>query len=123
MDLAGPKLRTGPFKTGPNVKKIKPLKYARGVVISPALVWIAPPEVNPPTHRSQFAMVPVDDSLWIRSLEVGDVLKFCDARGKICLLNITEKFPTSSDIGCWDECYETAYVESGTEFHVKEKKT
>ena len=38
MDLAGPKLRTGPFKPGPNVKKIKPLKDARGVVISPALV-------------------------------------------------------------------------------------
>lgn len=122
MDLAGPKLRTGPFKPGPNVKKIKPLKDARGVVISPALVWISPPEVKPPTHRSHVAVVPVDDSLWIRSLEVGDVLKFYDARGKRRLLKITEKFPTSSDIGCWAECSETAYVESGTEFHVKGKK-
>lgn len=122
MDLAGPKLRIGPFKPGPNVKKIKPLKDARGVVISPALVWIAPPGVNPPSHRSHVAVVPVDDSLWIRSLEVGDVLKFCDARGKGRLLKITEKFPTSSDIGCWAECSETAYVESGTEFHVKRKK-
>ena len=64
----------------------------------------------------------MDDSLWIRILEVGDVLKFCDARGKRHLSKITEKFPTSSDIGCWAECYETAYMESGTEFHVKEKK-
>jgi len=70
MDLAGPKLRIGPFKPGPNVKKIKPLK---------------------------------------------------DARGKGRLLKITEKFPISSDIGCWAECSETAYVESGTEFHVKRK--
>ena len=90
------------------------MKDSIGVVISPALVWIAPPEVNPPTHRAQVAVVPVDDSLWIRSLEVGDVLNFCDARGKRHLLKITEKFPTSSDIGCWAECYETSYVELGT---------
>ena len=48
------------------------------------------------THRSQVVVVPMDDSLWIRILEVGDVLNFCDVRGKIRLLNITEKFPTSS---------------------------
>ena len=28
------------------------------------------------THRSQVVVVPIDDSLWIRSLEVGDVLNF-----------------------------------------------
>ena len=47
------------------------------------------------THRSQVVVVPMDDSLWIRSLEVGDVLKFCNVRGKRRLLKITEKFPTS----------------------------
>ncbi|KAH9308725.1 hypothetical protein KI387_036636, partial [Taxus chinensis] len=122
MDLAGPKLRTGPFKPGPNVKKIKPMKDAKGVVLTPALVWISLPGVNPPTHRSPDAMVPVDDKKWIRNLEVGDVLIFYDARGKKRFLKIAEKFPTSSDVSCWAECYETSYVESGMEFVVKGKK-
>uniref|UniRef100_A0A0D6QXQ1 pyruvate kinase n=1 Tax=Araucaria cunninghamii TaxID=56994 RepID=A0A0D6QXQ1_ARACU len=122
MDLAGPKLRTGPFKSGPNVRKIRPMKDAKGIVVAPALVWISPPGVKPPTHRSPDGVVPVDDKEWIRNLEVGDWLKFCDARGKKRTLKIVEKFPTSSDVGCWAECYETSYVESGTEFHVKRQK-
>lgn len=122
MDLAGPKLRTGPFKPGPNVKKIKPMKDTKGAVLAPALVWISPPGVNPPVHRSLDAVLPVNDKNWIRKLEVGDVLNFSDGRGKKRSLKISEKFPTSSEVGCWAECYETSYVESGTEFRIKGKK-
>jgi pyruvate kinase len=38
MDLAGPKLRTGPMPAGAKVMKIKPPKDSRGRVIKPALV-------------------------------------------------------------------------------------
>eukprot|EP01018_Ginkgo_biloba_P004415 Gb_41055 [translate_table: standard] len=122
MDLAGPKLRTGPFKSGPSVKKIKPSKDAKGVVLAPAQVWLAPLEVSPPPHMSPDAVLPVNDKQWIRNLEVGDVLKFDDARGKHRKLKIAEKFLISSDVGCSAECYETSFVESGTEFRVKGKK-
>ncbi|XP_057864517.1 plastidial pyruvate kinase 4, chloroplastic isoform X2 [Cryptomeria japonica] len=122
MDLAGPKLRTGPFKPGPNIKKIKPMKDAKGAVLTPALVWISPSGVAPPIHRSPDAVLPLNDKNWIRNLEVGDVLNFSDARGKKRCLKISEKFPTSSEVGCWAECYETSYVESGTELRIKGKK-
>jgi len=42
MDLAGPKLRTGPIEQWPPVLKIKPQRDAHGHVAKPALVAIAP---------------------------------------------------------------------------------
>lgn len=38
MDLAGPKLRTGPLEAGPRVVKVKPMRDRRGVVTAPASI-------------------------------------------------------------------------------------
>ena len=41
MDLAGPKLRTGPLAPGPAVVKWRPRRDREGVLIAPARVWLA----------------------------------------------------------------------------------
>ncbi len=42
MDLAGPKLRTGPIEPGPTVLKVKPRRDAHGHVTKPAVVALVP---------------------------------------------------------------------------------
>jgi pyruvate kinase len=42
MDLAGPKLRTGPIEPGPSVLKYRPKRNLSGRVISPARIWMTP---------------------------------------------------------------------------------
>jgi pyruvate kinase len=42
MDLAGPKLRTGPIAPGPAVLKLKPKRDAFGCVTSPVRAWLVP---------------------------------------------------------------------------------
>jgi pyruvate kinase len=40
MDLAGPKLRTGPIEPGPAVVRIRPRRDVFGRVVAPARVWL-----------------------------------------------------------------------------------
>jgi len=59
MDLAGPKLRTGPVRLGPAVLKCRPHRDALGRVVSLARIWLTPsnrPEL-PPTPPD--AVIPV----------------------------------------------------------------
>lgn len=42
MDLAGPKLRTGPIEDGPAVLKYRPQRDDFGRVVSPARIWLTP---------------------------------------------------------------------------------
>src|SRR5208282_2994205 len=42
MDLAGPKLRTGPVEPGPAVLKYRPKRDDFGRVVSPARIWLTP---------------------------------------------------------------------------------
>jgi len=50
MDLAGPKLRSGKMVPGPKVININPQGYDLGKVVQPANIWIAPPDVPPPSN-------------------------------------------------------------------------
>ena len=48
MDLAGPKIRTGPIEDGPRVMRWRPTRNEYGVVVAPARLWISPnPEACP----------------------------------------------------------------------------
>ena len=51
MDLAGPKLRTGPLEPGPAVVKVRPTRDAFGRVTQPARIWFSSQETprKPPT--------------------------------------------------------------------------
>ncbi|XP_059667207.1 plastidial pyruvate kinase 4, chloroplastic-like [Cornus florida] len=123
MDLAGPKLRTGNLKAGPCVKKISPKKNATGNVIFPAQIWLSPKGGGPPpAHLSPDDVLYIDGQEFLNKLELGDAVRFYDARGKQRTLKISKKFPIFAGVGYLAECSRTAYVQSGTELCIKGKK-
>ncbi|KAL7613189.1 hypothetical protein Lser_V15G09561 [Lactuca serriola] len=122
MDLAGPKLRTGRMKSGPCVMKISPKKNASGNVINAAQVWVAQKGAgSPPAHVSPDVVMYVDGQQLLEKLQVGDTLRFRDARGKQRSLKISKKFPVFSGVGFMAGCTNTAYVENGTKLYIKLK--
>ncbi|KAF5743464.1 Pyruvate kinase family protein isoform 1 [Tripterygium wilfordii] len=122
MDLAGPKLRTGKLKPGPCVMKISPKKNAAGKVIFPAQVWLSHKGASFPSHLSPDVALFIEDQEFMSQLEVGNTLRFSDARGKKRLLKISRSFHVFSGTGYMAECNKTSYVQSGTEFYIKGKK-
>ncbi|KAI5080965.1 hypothetical protein GOP47_0004148 [Adiantum capillus-veneris] len=122
MDLAGPKLRTSPFPAGPCVQKIKPHRDGLGNVTLPARVWIALSGTPVPEGMSADAIVPVKGDTWLGSLQVGDKLRVRDGRGKQRQLIIADKVMGSQGLGCWAECFETTYLESGAKLELSNKK-
>ncbi len=109
MDLAGPKLRTGPLEPGPAVIRIHPCRDAYGRVTAPARVWLSPEDApaQPPSPASACLPVPSD---WLARLQVGEVVKFTDARDSRRAFKIVDV----TDQGCWAEATRTAYLVSGT---------
>ncbi|CAH1439052.1 unnamed protein product [Lactuca virosa] len=123
MDLAGPKLRTGRMKSGPCVMKISPKKNASGNVINAAQVWVAQKGAgSPPAHVSPDVVMYVDGQQFLEKLQVGDTLRFRDARGKQRSLKISKKFPVFSGVGFMADCTNTAYVENGTKLKGNKKR-
>ncbi len=114
MDLAGPKLRTGPIGPGPRVLKWRPRRDALGRVIAPARIWLVPQgHVLPPPAESD-GCLPVQGRALAR-LEVGDRLAFTDARGSRRTLEIV----AAVGEGRWAETDRTAYVTPGTRLRVE----
>lgn len=109
MDLAGPKLRTGPLQPGPAVLRIRPERDAYGRVAAPARVWLSPEGTpwRPPSPASASLPVPPD---WQARLSIGDEIGFTDARGARRTLRVVDV----SDHGCWTELERTAYLVPGT---------
>lgn len=122
MDLAGPKLRTGTLKPGPCVMKVSPKKDAYGNVVSPALVWLCLTGTEPPSHVSTDATISVEDQDFLAAIQIGDSIRLCDARGRKRRLRISKEFHVFNSTGFVAECFDTAYIESGTELSVKGKK-
>ena len=109
MDLAGPKLRTGPVESGPTVVRIRPHRDVYGRVTAPARVWLtadlAP--CSPPSLAD--AALPVS-ATWLAELHSGDRLKLTDARGSKRFLKVVD----TTDQGCWAEATKTIYVVPGS---------
>jgi len=108
MDLAGPKLRTGPLEPGPAVVKIRPRRDVFGRVIAPARVWLTPGSHPRSSPSGANACIPVTDS-WLADLRPCDRIKFTDARDSKRTLIVVDV--TSG--GCWVEATKTAYVTPG----------
>jgi pyruvate kinase len=111
MDLAGPKLRTGPVAPGERVVRVRPVRDERGLVLRPARVWLTPAEgplLPPPTPAD--ATVPVPGP-WLAGLVGGDRIRLVDARGS------KRKWAVESvaAAGAWATAEQTAYVVPGTE--------
>ncbi|HLT46265.1 MAG TPA: pyruvate kinase [Rubricoccaceae bacterium] len=109
MDLAGPKLRTGPVTPGPAVVRVRPERDALGRVVRPARVWLTGAEAPGRPFTPADATVPVPDA-WLAALAVGDRIRFTDARGAKRTWRVVDAAPD----GCWAEAQKTAYVVPGT---------
>jgi pyruvate kinase len=81
MDIAGPKLRTGPIEPGPAVLKIKPRRDRLGNVIAPARVALVPATSTAAITAGVDEIVPIDAAV-PESVGLGDVIRFEDTRGR-----------------------------------------
>jgi pyruvate kinase len=113
IDLAGPKLRTGPIQPGSPVIRWRPGRDAYGRVVQPARVWMTGRHDPAPPGEPASAVLPVP-AAWLASLSIGDVIKLFDARGSMRSLAIAAR----GDGGAWAECHQTAYIVPGTTLHI-----
>jgi pyruvate kinase len=117
MDLAGPKLRTGPLEAGPAVLKWRPRRGAAGVLLAPARIWLTGIAAGVPAPGPADATLPVPDA-WLATLDPGDELRFLDARGARRRLEVT----AVAGGGRWAAGQKTAYVEPGTRLEVRGRR-
>jgi pyruvate kinase len=115
MDVAGPKLRTGPVAPGPAVLKVKPRRDACGHVTKPAVVALVP------LAQARSVSVPVDTVLSVdgdlpNALRSGSAIDFADARGRSRRLLVRARHGPFIVA----ELDRTAYVTNGTLFHFGE---
>ncbi|MEM7659832.1 MAG: hypothetical protein AAF399_27205, partial [Bacteroidota bacterium] len=103
MDLAGPKIRTGPIVSGPKVRRFKPRRDVRGRVIQPARVWLSP--LPPPSDDLDHLPIA---SGYLEQLRTCSKLNFRDTRGKMRALKIRE----IQEAGVIAETKKTCYVET-----------
>lgn len=116
MDLAGPKLRTGPMEPGAAVIHIRPQRDAYGRVVAPARIWLTTdPAITPPPSQTD-AVLPVSGK-WLQRLRKSDIVSFKDSRESRRYLKIMDVTLT----GCWAEITKSAYIVSGTVLHHERK--
>jgi pyruvate kinase len=90
MDLAGPKIRTGPVALPHRIAKWKPTKNELGRVAAPARVIIRR-ATQPQTEKTEPFLMVADGAL--TRLREGDELRFRDARGKRRALRVRSVEP------------------------------
>ena len=109
MDLAGPKLRTGPIEPGPAVVRIRPRRDVYGRVTAAARVWLTS-ESSPHAPPSPAdACLPVP-ATWLARLRKGERVNFTDTRDARRTFRVVDV----TDRGGWAELTRTAYIVPGT---------
>ncbi|MEX2256469.1 MAG: pyruvate kinase [Acidimicrobiia bacterium] len=113
MDLAGPKLRTGPLPLGPRVVRIAPDRDRRGVVLTPARVWLQNGS-SKESAQPGVTEVPVVPEGALSCCHAGDVIRLRDARNARRRLFVVEVRPNGAlvDVG------KTTYFEAGLELEL-----
>jgi pyruvate kinase len=108
MDLAGPKLRTGPIDPRSQVVKWRPRRDALGRVTSPARVWLTPAEgpEEPPEPSDGCLCIPAS---LLTGAHRGDRVKLTDLRGKSRTLTLGKAHGCSR----WATSSQTAYLAAG----------
>lgn len=109
MDLAGPKLRTGPIEPGPAVVRIRPRRDVYGRITTPACIWLTAGTApqSPPSLADACLPVPAE---WLAKLRKSEKLHFTDARDAKRTFVVVDV----TDGGCWAEIEKTAYMVPGT---------
>jgi pyruvate kinase len=118
MDLAGPKLRTGPLEPGPRVVKLRPRRNALGQVVIPARGWLTSTEepMDPPEPGMVVVTVP---RWWLTNRDAGDVLVLQDARGSRRRL-VLEAVDEPVWGGFVMTARKTTYLATGTVLHAED---
>lgn len=116
MDLAGPKIRTGPLKPGPRVLRVRPRRDPLGRVIAPRRLRLVDEGSGRPTKRQPVLPVAGPCVAYARK---GDVFTFRDTRGKKRKLKVVHK----DDNGLVVEAFKTAYIQTGSKLRLKRKDT
>jgi pyruvate kinase len=109
MDLAGPKLRTGPLQPGFSVIRIQPHRDVYGRVVAPARVWLFAQSASHPPSSPADVSLPVPPT-WLARLRPGDEIQLTDAREAKRTLHVVD---VTTD-GCWAEATKTTYIVPGT---------
>ena len=113
MDLAGPKLRTGPLQPGPRVVKLRPHRDAFGQVLAPARAWLTSQSTPTPPPDPELPTLPVP-SEWLARRTDTDVIALYDTRGAKRTLLTTAR--TAGGVVVSTD--KTTYVASGTVLRV-----
>lgn len=108
MDLAGPKLRTGPLQPGPKVIRIRPERNALGQVTSPARCWVTAARAPSDPPEPGLITVPVDGA-WLARRGAGDEVVVRDARGSKRRMLLAAAAPG----GFIATAQKTTYLETG----------
>lgn len=114
MDLAGPKLRTGPIEAGAQVMKWSPRRNLLGQMTAPARIWLFPEEQPTAAPVPADACLPVQGA-WLDRLSIGDRIVFRDQRGLQRTLCVVESVGRCH----WAEAVRTAYVTPGITLRLK----
>jgi pyruvate kinase len=105
FDLAGPKLRTGPIASGPEVLRLKPVRDPLGCTVAPASIYFGPAASF---NEDEIGIIPID-ALVHEQARVGDEVSLKDARGRDRKMHVVEvnaqSFLCTSD--------RTAYLTTG----------
>lgn len=105
MDLAGPKLRTGPLEEGPRVVRLRPVRSTLGEVTAPAHCLLVPDDAGPVPGPPN---VPVPRP-WLARRRPGEAIGLRDARGADRRLLVE----ACDAAGVRAATYRTAYVRTG----------
>ncbi len=108
MDLAGPKLRTGPVTDAPAVLKLKPTRDSFGRVIAKARLGLRPSGTALALPGASVCIGA--DAKWLSGLQVGDHIAFSDARESRRRLTVIDR----QSAGVILECAHTAYLTAET---------
>ena len=112
MDLAGPKLRTGPMRAGARVIKWRPQRNLFGGLTAPTKIWLYSSAKVARANNADVCLPIEGDGL--STVQRGDVLKFFDARGSARSI----KAIAPDDGGWWAESIQTTYLGSHTVLHL-----
>jgi pyruvate kinase len=119
MDLAGPKLRTGPIQPGPRCLKLRPSRDALGRVLAPARAWLTAAENPAAAPEPGMATLPVP-AQWLARRRDGDVIRLCDARGANRHLQLSS--PSAGVDGFITTTDKTTYLITGAVLQVEHER-
>jgi pyruvate kinase len=115
MDLAGPKLRTGPISDGPAIGRARVSRDDTGRLIASSKLWLVSSD-SPTTPAAPLvtggrpALTIRVDPVWLSDRRAGDAVQLRDTRGRHRVFTVTE---VAAD-GVLAEAERSAYVADGT---------